>query len=1116
MRRLLQFILLAVLLPAFGPRANAQQPPPLVPVEALGLRITPGFRVTLHADHDLAPDIYAMTLDPRGRVVVTSQGYIKTLLDTNHDGVADQAVTFAKPASGGMGMCFDGNDLLFYGGGALVRYRDQNGDGVADGPPEKIAALKAGEHGAHAIRKGPDGWWYLIGGNSTEFGQQHITLTNSPIRTPQAGSLMRFSPDLKQSEIIATGFRNPYDFDFNADGEIFTYDSDVEREFFLPWYTPTRLYHVAYAQHHGWRLGGYMRSWSRPGHFVDSVDWLWPVGRGSPVGVLVYRHTQFAERYRNGFFYLDWTFGKVWFTPLTRNGATYQARPEVFLEPIGTQGFAPTDVEVAPDGSLYLCIGGRKTRGAVYRVEYVGATNQTAAANARLDFSKAPVPAPPGEQLAFVLNAPQPLEAWSRIRWEPVARQLGEKPFAEAVANESLPAAQRVRAVEVLVNLFGGLPPAAERTGLSAGAPLVRARAAWAVGRLTDPLLGFQMLSLMRDDDPLVRRCALETLADHLSGAKADMVAAFLPENLGHPDKRVRQAATRLLARMPEKEWTSLWNERANYGGDAALSIALAALWRTPDAPVNVPAAETAVPVIEQNRDERIRLDAVRLIARALGDWNVDRPTVEIFTGYEWPQALTNHAAALERIRQAVRPIFPGKDARLNEEAGRLLALLEDHDPATLQHVMARITPSSSPTEDFHYLIVIARLRAPLSSDLPAKVADALLSLDRKLEGQQQRSKQTWSERLVELARELVRRSPEVAPALFKHPRLATAAHVPLVEVFSPELRDQAAWLFLVLAQRDKRFVWSGDLIKLLARLPEREHKPLFRRQWPNRGLRDDLLPPLARNPDVKDRDLFLAGLDSTQPEVARAAVRALAALPRDPLPKNLPPVLRLLERLLSDPQQAALRKEALALLAFQSGHPFAVSETQTDTASLKRAYQPAFDWFLQQHAALAKALAPEGDLDPAEWAKTLKAVAWDQGGAARGEVIFRERACQTCHAAASALGPDLGGVASRFSAEDLFNAIAFPNRDVAPAFRATEFTTRDGQTHTGLVVFTSAEGVIVQTGATSTVRLAENDILLQRPSNLSLMPGGLLAGLKPADLADLHAYLKSLTTSGK
>ena len=74
-----------------------------------------------------------------------------------------------------------------------------------------------------------------------------------------------------------------------------------------------------------------------------------------------------------------------------------------------------------------------------------------------------------------------------------------------------------------------------------------------------------------------------------------------------------------------------------------------------------------------------------------------------------------------------------------------------------------------------------------------------------------------------------------------------------------------------------------------------------------------------------------------------------------------------------------------------------------------------------------------------------------------------------------------------------------------------TAVQTRDGSTYTGKVAFQSADGVILQTGGTTTVRLADMEILSRQPSNQSLMPSGLLAGLKPLDLADLYAYLKTL-----
>src|SRR5438309_6844242 len=144
-----------------------------------GLRVAAGFRVSLYADHELANDIYAMTLDARGRVVVTGPGYVKTLHDSKGTGKADSATLFATPAQGGMGMCFDGNDLYFCGGGWLSRYRDTGGKGHADSPPQRILPIAYAEHGGHAMRKGPDGWWYLIGGNDSKFGTEHFTLPGS-------------------------------------------------------------------------------------------------------------------------------------------------------------------------------------------------------------------------------------------------------------------------------------------------------------------------------------------------------------------------------------------------------------------------------------------------------------------------------------------------------------------------------------------------------------------------------------------------------------------------------------------------------------------------------------------------------------------------------------------------------------------------------------------------------------------------------------------------------------------------------------------------------------------------------------------------------------------------
>ena len=48
----------------------------------------------------------------------------------------------------------------------------------------------------------------------------------------------------KNMEIFASGFRNIFDGGVNRDGELFTYDADMEYDFNTSWYRPTRINHV--------------------------------------------------------------------------------------------------------------------------------------------------------------------------------------------------------------------------------------------------------------------------------------------------------------------------------------------------------------------------------------------------------------------------------------------------------------------------------------------------------------------------------------------------------------------------------------------------------------------------------------------------------------------------------------------------------------------------------------------------------------------------------------------------------------------------------------------------------------------------------------------------------
>ena len=206
------------------------------------------------------------------------------------------------------------------------------------------------------------------------------------------------------------------------------------------------------------------------------------------------------------------------------------------------------------------------------------------------------------------------------------------------------------------------------------------------------------------------------------------------------------------------------------------------------------------------------------------------------------------------------------------------------------------------------------------------------------------------------------------------------------------------------------------------------------------------------------------------------------------------------------------MRAQLVALLADSLKQPFKITEPlEPDPAGLRQAYQPIFTYVAGKYPGLIRAMNADDNDDPVRWNLIWRGVTWANGDVTRGRQVFEERACASCHDSAHALGPDLAGVAQRLSPEDLMNAIVFPSRDIAPAYRPITFRLRDGQVITGLVAFESADGWLVKTGAGASVRINSADVISRLPGTVSVMPTALLQGLGANGLADLRAYLRSL-----
>lgn len=357
----------------------------------------------------------AITTDDKGRLIVSDQGNLGLFRITPAPlgGGETKVEKLNVQMSSAQGLLYAfGRLYVSVNGGpgsGLYRCRDTNGDDQFD----EVVKLKefkgGGEHGPHGLRLSPDGKSiYVVCGNHTQppfelqrngdvqmLGgvrpdQLKVTLPENAssrivpnwdedVLLPRqwdanghavgilapGGWIAKTDPDGKTWEVVSVGYRNQYDFDFNADGELFAYDSDMEWDFGMPWYRPTRVNHATDGSDFGWRSG----SPNPPSYYVDSLPPMIDIGPGSPVGVSFGYGAKFPAKYQKALYICDWTFGTMYALHLSPDGSTYRADKEEF---VARTPLPLTDVTIGVDGAMYFTVGGRGTQSELYRVTYKG------------------------------------------------------------------------------------------------------------------------------------------------------------------------------------------------------------------------------------------------------------------------------------------------------------------------------------------------------------------------------------------------------------------------------------------------------------------------------------------------------------------------------------------------------------------------------------------------------------------------------------------------------------------------------------------------------------------------------------------------------------------------
>jgi putative heme-binding domain-containing protein len=500
----------------------------------------------------------------------------------------------AAPGAAGQGRGGGQNQGPVRGIPGFYKLEDTNGDDVMD-RIERIngyAANGMGDHGPHAIRRGPDGSVMFLIGNNTYVGsrtadgqvndtavdkesspnwnnveeRQFLPQFNDPrfgnsTRIGVHATVWRLQPNNKYS-LFFSGMRNPYDFAFNLAGEAFTFDSDMEWDVNAPWYREVRTVHMIPGGDGGYRNG----TGKFQDEYFDTIPALRHLRRGSPVGVEFYQSYAYPEKYFDNLFEADWSRGRLLYTALTTNGGTYTGRDDL-AEFVHGEPMPITDLEVGPDGNIYLTTGGGQGQGGLYKITWTGAK-----------------PAQPDMSgILAVVRQPQPLSSWGWDAIERVKASMGAafgSELEKLARTASAAPTDRVRAL-LEMQRHGGAPNAALLHALAKDRNAdVRAAAIYVAGLHSSAAAKAVPAGALKDTSGLVQRRAAEALVRQ---GLTPSAPSFAPVTdiyalLRSGDRFVRYSGRVALEHTPRNEWMKLVMAETNV---TALTEGLVALANT-------------------------------------------------------------------------------------------------------------------------------------------------------------------------------------------------------------------------------------------------------------------------------------------------------------------------------------------------------------------------------------------------------------------------------------------------------------------------------------------------------------------------------------------------------
>ena len=937
-----------------------------------------------------------------------------------------------------------------------------------------------GEHGAHGVVLGYDGKIYVTVGNHVAYDGEPadespysnyyegsiVKRYEDPgghakgIRAP-GGTIIRTDLAGEKVEVVAGGLRNSYDLAFNKQGDLFTYDSDMETDIGMTWYRPTHFYHVVDGADFGWRSG-----WAKwPTYYVDTLPPVTQTGRGSPTGMVVYDHVMFPVRYQGTMFIADWSGGKIYNVALSKNGSSYTARKELFVEgsPLNV-----TDLAIGPDGALYFSTGGRMTNGGVYRVKWKGEVPK-----AYRTFN---------DNLSKIIRQPQPQSAYARQKLAELRTDLDEewdKIVMGVALSDKNPEVYRTHAIDLMM-LLGPVPNSEMLIRLSQDSnENVRAKAVRAMTIESDDETEASLIEMLADESQYVQRIACETLAYLQVEVEYEKIKPLLISN----DRFLANAARQLLSVQSIDEIKSFVLETEELPEFVRGSVAIMA---------KQPTRENAYAILARVSElldgfisDKDFLEMLRLV-----QVTIERGEVE--------------AEKIPAFAKRMADEFPSGNSLMNRELVKIITGLQ------VSQVLDRLpgflnSPKFSTQEKLDIAMHLQLIEEGWSTEQKLALIDYL-------EGQIRKDMEGNFGAYIRIAvREFARNlTPAEAITALKRgkswPNAAMSAFYKLPKELDKDLIADLKKLDKSIQKETEEtytYIKKGIIAMLSKGGAEGEEylKEIWRRDAERRKF---VAIAFALKPNEGTWPYLIASINEVEQE-STEVMRALLKIPQKPEGAKYYRMIIVKALKLDDIGKLA----AIDLLEFWTG------ENSTNKLDPDAAVVGWQKWFAEKYPDEPPAEVTV-ESESQKWTVSLlKEVLEDKeatkGSKVNGKLVFKKAQCSNCHRFINfgdALGPDLTTVARRFTTKEILESVIHPSDVISDQYRSELVATADGRQFNGIVSTGPNSSLVVLQSDGKKVQISADNIEARKKSKTSVMPANLLEKLSKQEIIDLFTYM--------